>query len=116
MMIVGLLRTAGVEAVKDGLSITPRRDPAHATYALDLPLLRLEVSPERIAGAYRPKNAGKMTLHVAVPLPCARALVSVRGGRPETSRRVFDGSVAIEIDFTSSKEEIPFVVTCDPGT
>jgi Glycosyl hydrolase 36 superfamily, catalytic domain len=67
MMFVGLLRTAGVEPVADGLLISPRNDPAHRTYTVDLPLLRLDVTPSKVAGVYRAKNAGSLVLHVNVP-------------------------------------------------
>lgn len=65
MAILGLLRVCGIEAVADGLRIAPR--PPIERFVLDLPLLRLEVEPNRIRGIYRAKTKGNITLHVRPP-------------------------------------------------
>ena len=65
MALLGLLRVCGVRPAPDGLRIAPQTPPER--FVLDLPLLRLEVKPGRIAGEYRAVVDGTRTLHVRVP-------------------------------------------------
>lgn len=95
MMFVGLLRAAGVEPLADGLLIAPRNDPAHASYVIDVPLLRLDVSPKRIQGEYRAKNDGTITLRVAMPTSSSSPAVKVDG--VARSVDVVDGRVALPL-------------------
>ena len=64
MALLGLLRVCGIEPSPsgDGLLIAPQSPPEH--FVLDLPLLRLEVAPGRIAGEYRALVDGSRVLHV----------------------------------------------------
>ncbi len=67
MALLGLLRVCGVEpaAGGDGLMIHPH--VPRERFTLDTPLLRLEVSPGRIAGEYRAVVRGSRSLYVHVP-------------------------------------------------
>ena len=106
MWLIGLLRTAGVEAQGDGLLLAPRGAPGRDTYVLDLPLLRLDVSPNRIAGEYRAKNAGRTTLTVAIGGTTAHA--KVRGAT--VAAPITNGRVALPLTFAAG-ETIAFEVT-----
>lgn len=65
MALLGLLRVCGIEPTHDGLLIAPRAPVKR--FVLDLPLLRLDVEPGRIAGEYRAVVDGSRVLHVRVP-------------------------------------------------
>lgn len=67
MALLGMLRVCGIEPAPtgDGLIITPPTLPK--LFALDMPLLRLEKEPGRIAGEYRAIVKGQRVLHVRVP-------------------------------------------------
>ena len=106
MWLIGLLRTAGVEPLGNGLLVQPRGAPGRDTYVLDLPLLRLEVSPTRIAGEYRAKNAGATTLTIAIGGNTSHA--SVRG--VAVNAPITNGRVALPLTFAAG-ERIVFEVT-----
>ena len=81
MGLLGLLRAAGIEpAPPDGLRVAPTSVPG-GRVVLDLPLLRLEVSPGRVAGEYRAHNDGTVVLHVAIPGGGREARAAARSGR-----------------------------------
>ncbi len=63
MWLFGLVRAAGIEPTADGLRIAP----GAGSYTLDLPLMKLEVEPNRVAGTYRARNAGSLQLRVQTP-------------------------------------------------
>lgn len=106
MWLVGLLRTAGVEPLGAGLLVEPRHAKDRESYVLDLPLLRLEVSPNRIAGEYRAKNRGATTLTIAIGGTSARA--TVRGAPVDAP--ITNGRVVLPLAF-SAGEKIAFEVT-----
>jgi hypothetical protein len=64
MALLGLLRVCGIEPAPsgDGLLIRPR--VPRPQFTLDTPLLRLEVTPERIALTYRPVVSGSRVFTV----------------------------------------------------
>ena len=105
MFLLGLIRTAGLEPEGDGLSITPRGGGTDR-YSLDLPLLRLEVAPERIGGIYRAPNDGSVVLHVAVPAG-AEVQAFIRG-QPVDSTAI-QGRVLLPLTFADG-EQVPFEV------
>lgn len=76
MALLALLRVCGIEPAADGLRITPKM-PDH--YALDLPLLRLEVRPESIRGEYRAQNAGTRKLYIRLPARSAVVTATLNG-------------------------------------
>ncbi len=76
MALLALLRVCGIEPAADGLRIAPQK-PDH--YALDLPLLRLEVRPELIRGEYRAQNAGTRTLYLRLPARPAAVQATING-------------------------------------
>jgi hypothetical protein len=106
MWLVGLLRTAGVEPLGDGLLIEPRHAQNRESYVIDLPLLRIEVDRDRIAGEYRAKNAGSTTLVVGIGGTTAKA--KLRGAPAATT--ITNGRVALPITFAAG-ERIAFQVT-----
>jgi hypothetical protein len=67
LALLGLLRVCGVEPAPggDGLLIHPH--VPRERFSLDTPLLRLDVSPGRIAGEYRGMVRGSRALYVHVP-------------------------------------------------
>jgi hypothetical protein len=67
LALLALLRVCGVEPAPggDGLLIHPR--VPRPRFTLDTPLLRLDVSPGRIAGEYRGVVRGSRALYVHVP-------------------------------------------------
>ncbi|MBI5502875.1 MAG: Ig-like domain-containing protein [Deltaproteobacteria bacterium] len=100
MWLFGLLRTAGVEPVADGLSIRPPGGGPEA-YTIQLPLLRVEVTPRRIGGRYRAANDGSIVLHVAVP-DGATPVARIDGG--SVAADVIDGAVALPLVFLRGQE------------
>jgi hypothetical protein len=67
MALLALIRVCGVRpsANGDGLIIAPQAPPER--FCLDTQLLRLEVTPGRIAGTYRAVADGSRTLHIHLP-------------------------------------------------
>jgi hypothetical protein len=67
MSLLGLLRVCGIEPAPsgDGLVIRPRIPREY--FVLDLPLLRLEATPNKITGEYRAAVSGSRTIYVYVP-------------------------------------------------
>ena len=98
MWLLGLIRTAGIEPVADGLLFTPRQG-GPATYTVQLPLLRLDVAESGVSGWYRAQNDGELGLYVAVPegaLPTAlvdgdAVAVTVDQGRVRLPLSLADG-------------------------
>lgn len=105
MWLVGLLRTAGVEPLGDGLLVVPRHAANREAYILELPLLRLDVSKDRIAGEYRAQNAGATKLTLAIGGTTARA--TVRGA--VVNAPIIEGRVTLPLTFAKG-EKIAFVV------
>ncbi len=98
MWLLGLLRTAGVETVPDGLAIRPIGG-GQDTYVIDYPLLRLEVAPGRIAGTYRPHTDGARTIHVQLP-PGATPTSLTLDDDPQT---VDSNDISVSLDFVAGE-------------
>ncbi len=86
MALLSLIRLCGIEPVGDGLQIAPRIPKER--FILDMPLIRLEVEPERIGGEYRAVNDGAITLHIELPKGVTLNDVSVNGQSIPTDRSV----------------------------
>lgn len=108
MALLGLLRICGVEPAPegDGLIIAPQAPPER--FVLDLPLLRLEVEPQRVAGEYRAVVNGSRVLHVQVPVSAGEIQASVDG---QPSRTIPPGArrVALSLVFQAG-QAVPFEV------
>ncbi len=109
MALLGLLRVCGVEPAPggDGLIIAPKAPPER--FILDLPLLRLDVAPGRIAGEYRAIVKGSRVLHIGAAQSAHEANASVKGQRLDTIARDEVGRVVLQIDFEAG-EAVPFEV------
>src|SRR5260221_6854899 len=85
MALTGLLRVCGIEPSMngDGLEIMPKAPPQR--YVLDTQLLRLEVEPGRIGGAYRAPAARQYTLHSHLSKGAKRRTANT--GRPNLRGR-----------------------------
>jgi len=79
LSLLGLLRVCGIEPAPkgDGLTIHPRVPRDH--FVLDLPLLRLEVSPGKIAGEYRAAVSGSRKLYIHIPNKATNVTASLNG-------------------------------------
>lgn len=95
MALLGLLRVCGIEPIGDGLRIAPQAPPERFT--LDMPLLRLEVAPGRIAGEYRPAATTRRTLHVRLSQG-ARDIAARVGGQTMNVRLDGDNEVLLRLD------------------
>ena len=109
MALLGLLRVCGVRPAPDGLRIAPQTPPER--FVLDLPLLRLEVKPGRIAGEYRAVVDGTRTLHVRVPQGAA-AITATVAGEPLAVDMV-NSEVALPLTFTAG-QKVAFSVAWTP--
>jgi hypothetical protein len=111
MALLGLLRVCGIEPSPngDGLIIAPQVPGSR--FVLDLPLLSLQVEPERIAGEYRPGATcenGRRILYVRIPEGANTTSVSVGGRQPDNIPRTIQ-HIALPIDF--DKQAVPFEVS-----
>ena len=81
MALLGLLRVCGIEPSPDGdgLLIAPQSPPER--YVLDLPLIRLDVSPGHLTGEYRSAGVGNTVLHIRIPAG-ARVITAQFNGQP----------------------------------
>ncbi len=79
LALLGLLRVCGVEPASggDGLLIHPH--VPRERFTLDTPLLRLDVSPGRIAGEYRGIVRGSRSLYVHVPEGAYHVRITIDG-------------------------------------
>ncbi|GAB4438866.1 MAG: hypothetical protein Kow00120_06620 [Anaerolineae bacterium] len=109
MALLGLLRVCGVEPspAGDGLTIAPR--VPRERFILDLPLLRLEVEPRRIAGVYRAAADGQRVLYVRIP-EGATGVTAVAGAQLAPVPEPAGGDVALPLAFRAG-EAVPFEVT-----
>lgn len=108
MALLGLLRVCGIEPAPagDGLLIAPQAPPAR--FVLDLPLLRLEVAPGRIAGEYRACVDGSRVLYVGVPRD-AQGLSATIAGRPVPTVHSDPSGIALRLSFRAG-ERVTFAV------
>jgi hypothetical protein len=102
MALLGLLRVCGIEPAPsgDGLLIAPKSPPER--FVLDLPLLRLDVAPGRIAGEYRAFVAGSRVLHVRVPSKATSLFATVRG-QIIKAFQIDELGVALPLDFQAGE-------------
>ena len=107
LALLGLLRVCGIEPHPsgDGLIIAPQ-SPEY--FALDLPLLRLDVEPGRIAGEYRAQVTGERVLHVHVPRGASQISASVKDDLGTTTITA-DNEVVLHLSFTA-QHSVPFEV------
>ncbi|MCL4507252.1 MAG: hypothetical protein M1434_01450 [Chloroflexi bacterium] len=109
MALLGLLRVCGLEPspTGDGLLIAPCSPPER--FVLDLPLIRLDVAPGRIAGEYRAAGTGSLTLHVRVPSQAHRVAASI-DGQPVAAPLATANEVALPLAFAAG-QRVAFEVT-----
>jgi hypothetical protein len=102
MALLALLRVCGVEPAPDGdgLLIAPKAPPAR--FSLDLPLLRVDVEPGRIAAQYRAFVAGSRVLHVRAPESARELQARIDGRRLEPIPRDALG-IALKFDFQAGQ-------------
>jgi hypothetical protein len=110
MALLGLLRVCGIEPVGDGLRIAPQAPPERFT--LDLPLLRLEVAPGRIAGEYRPVVPTVRVLHVKLPTGASKVVAKVGGQSVGAS---LNDSNELSLQLACQRDAVPFEVTYARG-
>jgi hypothetical protein len=67
MALLGLLRVCGIEPAPTGNGLVIKPLVPRERFTLDLPLLRLEVEPQKISGEYRAANDGERTLYIYPP-------------------------------------------------
>ncbi len=98
MSLLALLRVCGIEPLADGsgLRISPHTP---ARYALDLPLLKLDVSPEAIQGEYRPVSTGQRQLHLQMPVDKSNYVLRIAGQAAAGS--LVEGCVALELNMVA---------------
>ena len=108
MALLGLLRVCGIEPASsgDGLMIAPQAPPDH--FVLDLPLLRLEVTPGRIAGEYRAFVEGSRVLHVRFPANSTGVSATI-DGHPIEILQPNASEVALNLVFNAG-QRVPFEV------
>jgi hypothetical protein len=109
MALLALLRVCGIEPTKagDGLRITPK---IPERYTLDLPLIKLEVTPNRIAGVYCAHNAGTRNLYIRLPSGASSVQVTV-SGQSQVAAPGEDGCVQVTLPAFKAGDEIPFEVS-----
>jgi len=102
MALLGLLRVCGIEPAPggDGLRIQPRVPRDH--FVLDMPLLRLEVSPGRIGGQYRAFVTGTRTLYIAVPQNAVEIMANI-DGQPLSNPQRTDNTIALPLTFNQGQ-------------
>ncbi|MBA3868064.1 MAG: hypothetical protein H0X30_02835 [Anaerolineae bacterium] len=107
MALFGILRVCGIEPTSDGLLIAPKPPPER--FIIDLPLLRLEYEPGRIAGVYRAIVTGSITLHICIPAETKQVLANV-AGIPQVSTSTDPANIVLSLILTAG-EAVPFEVT-----
>ncbi|MAU13370.1 MAG: hypothetical protein CL607_26360 [Anaerolineaceae bacterium] len=109
MTLLALLRVCGIEAHESGAGIRIRpQTPTH--YELDVPLIKLDVSPERISGIYRAQNDGRCDLFVRLAADSESVEVSIDD---TTTTQLCDdeGYVRLTLPPFTAGDEIRFVVS-----
>lgn len=100
LALLGLLRVCGVEPAADGSGLAIHPHVPRARFALDLPLLRLDVQPGRVALTYRPANAGRRAFTIYHGWGAAQALVS---GAAQADVRHEAGCVIVTVEHSSGQ-------------
>ncbi len=103
MALLGLLRLCGIEPAStgDGLMIHPHVPREH--FVLDMPLLRLEVAPGKIAGEYRAIVSGSRTFYVHVPDNAANVTVTVNS-QPVANPQLQQNPIALMLAFAKDQK------------
>ena len=109
MALLGLFRVCGIEPLADasGLRITPQYPDK---YILDMPMLRLDVTPRRILGEYRARVTGTRNLHICKLADHEQILVRIDGSEVET---VIMGDYIILTLDTVEQETVYFEIVVD---
>lgn len=106
MALLGLLRVCGIEPAPEGDGLDIRPAVPRPRFVLDVPLLRLEVAPGRIAGEYRAAGAGSRALYLHLPLD-AEQIEASAAGQPVTVSGA--GRVRLPLAFQPG-QRVPFEV------
>lgn len=108
LALLAMLRVCGIEPAPscDGLCIAPQ---VPDRYVLEVPLLRLDVTPERIAGEYRAHNTGQCALYVRPPARPA-AVQATLNGESVPATPDSDGFVRLDLPAFASGDVIAFEV------
>jgi len=87
MALLALIRLCGIDPVADGLRIAPHLTPDKKEFVLDMPLIRVEVSPTGISGEYRAANDGERALYIAIPKDAifSAATIGTTAAQPDAS-------------------------------
>ncbi|MCA9887386.1 MAG: hypothetical protein KC546_03400 [Anaerolineae bacterium] len=108
MTLFALLRVCGIDAHESGAGIRIRPQiPTH--YALDMPLLKLEISPERIVGIYRAQNTGQCDLFVRLSAESESVEVTINGVSSSQPRDE-KGYVRLALPMFNTGDELEFIV------
>ena len=108
MNLLALTRVCGIEPHEsgEGLCIKPQ---IPETYKLDLPLLKLHVSPDHITGEYRAHNTGQSVLFIQLANPSETLQICV-ANQSSTQSRDSEGYIRLELPSYTAGDTIPFEV------
>ena len=92
MALLAMLRVCGIEPTLsgDGLLITPQ---VPDTYALDLPLIKVDATPKSVSGEYRPIVNGERVLYIHTPDDAQNIQASINGASVPVT--ISDGYVSL---------------------
>jgi hypothetical protein len=107
MALLGLLRVCGIEPAPQGDGLMIKPIVPRPRFILDLPLMRLEVEPGRIAGEYRAVVTGSRTLYVQVPAGASDIAAQVQGQPAAAAPE--NGVVPLKLTFQAG-EKVTFAV------
>lgn len=107
MALLALLRVCGVEPTEagDGLRITPRIPDR---YVLDVPLIKIDASPNSVNGEYRPIVDGGRVLYIYVPDNAQNIQATINSNAINIS--VENNYVPLSMQF-NAKQAVSFSVT-----
>ncbi|MBI1258200.1 MAG: hypothetical protein GC204_12075 [Chloroflexi bacterium] len=91
MPLLGLLRVCGVEPAPNGKGLLIDPHVPRDQFTLDMPLLRLDIAPGSITGAYRAIVSGERTLYVTVPASATRITV-------QTGKQNFEAAPTTQVE------------------
>jgi hypothetical protein len=109
LALLALLRVCGIEpgASGDGLRIAPQ---VPDRYVLDVPLLRLDVAPQRISGEYRAHSSGTRALSIRLPARPAAVEARVNGQSVMDAAPDTDGFVRLHLPAFRTGDVVTFAV------
>jgi hypothetical protein len=100
MALFGLLRVCGIEPAPDGDGLLIDPHVPRESFVLEMPLIRLDVSPSRILVEYRAAVMGSRTLYIRPPSENVTVRVD-QSERQNVERR--DGRVVVPIHFVKGQ-------------